>query len=86
MNIEKLLKSMENIENKLPKDVDDKLNEPAKIIAKKEGTKFQVEVQGNSFNLLIMLARLETQLLQEIGCDEKEFETFKLIARMIAED
>jgi len=86
MNIEKLLKSLGDLENKMPSDVEEKLNESAEIKAIKEEGKLHVEVSGNAFNLLVMMARLENQLLEQIGCSKEEFEAFKLVAEMLEKD
>lgn len=73
-------------ENRLNQDkmIKEKLEEPAKItIIKEDQFKVSTQVEGNGFNVLFLLAKLENDILDKMDCTEEEFKEIKQFERMV---
>lgn len=68
------------------KDIIRKLNEPASIQVLKRGTNMRTKAQGNSFNVLILLAKLEKDILRGTKCPKEDFEAIKEVYEEMLED
>ena len=65
------------------KDIVRKLNEPANIQIFKRGTNIRTKAEGNSFNILVLLAKLEKDILRKVRCSKEDFEAFKDICEIL---